>query len=524
MKITLIAVSFLLLILSLVGIYQVYGLPPEKAVPEEVSLLDYEHQGEFDYIVALKPSHLYGPEPQATASTTPDLMKYPAEFIDRFELAFSYHFVPDGTITGTSEVVEIRATMRSTGTTAQQEITLMPETSKTGDFTVTFPLDIGYNATENYITISDNVSGSEITITAYVYTTVTTETGPVFESFTQSLPLRLKGPLIEMAGDLDYTSAGNIGDLNYEQYGNFNYEVYLKPDSPFGAIVLGPPSEVIPNTTPQIIAGPEDTIVFQLIDDMNISFSYHLESSQPLKTQDETVVIDAVLESPGKWSKTVTLVPLTNKSGDFTVTFPLDLEQLSELFSTIQRETGTSTSARSLTIRAKVHARADTDSGTIDADFIDSINTDLAADTLVWSDNLTQSEPGSIKTTVLVSQAEKYLWGTVSQVRIVLPIVASIVLVLFCFALLWYFRPRQDGLTVEEKEARQVLKKYKNMIIEIKQLPEVQPGEGIILLNSLDDLVKTAESLLKPVLHKVEGQRHVFCVFDAGTRYEYHLS
>jgi hypothetical protein len=43
MKITLIAVSFLLLILSLVGIYQVYGLPTEKAVPEEVSLLDYEH-------------------------------------------------------------------------------------------------------------------------------------------------------------------------------------------------------------------------------------------------------------------------------------------------------------------------------------------------------------------------------------------------------------------------------------------------------------------------------------------------
>jgi hypothetical protein len=450
-------------------------------------------------------------------------MKYTAEFIDRFELTFSYHFVPEGTITGTSGVVEVMATMRSPGTTAQQEITLVPETSKTGDFTVTFPLDIGYNATENYITIGDNVSGSEITITAYVYTTVTTETGPVFESFTQSLPLRLRGSLIEVVGDLDSASTGSIGGLDYEQNGNFDYEVYLKPDSPFGSIVLKPPPVILPTTTPPEVAGPEDTIVFQLIDDMNVSFSYHLESSQPLKALDETVAVDAILESPGKWSKTVTLVPLTSKSGDFTVTFPLDPEQLSELFSTIQRETGTSTSARSLTIRAKVHARADMDSGAIDVDFIHQISTDLAADTLAWSDNLTQSETGSIKATVLISHAENYLWGTVAQVRIVLPIVASIVLVLFVLALLWYFRPRQDGLSVEEKEARQALKKYKNMIIEIKQLPEVQPGEAIILMNSLDDLVKTAESLLKPVLYKVGGQRHVFCVFDAGTRYEYHL-
>jgi hypothetical protein len=254
-----------------------------------------------------------------------------------------------------------------------------------------------------------------------------------------------------------------------------------------------------------------------------MSFSYHLASSQSLKTLDETVAVDAVLESPGKWSKTIELVPVTGKSGDFTVTFPLDPAQLSELFSTIQRETGTSTSVRSLTIKAIVHTRADTDSGTIDADFIDSISTDLAADTLNWSDNLTQSEPGSIKTTVIVSQSEKYLWGTVAQVRIVLPIVASIVLVLFLLALVWYFRPRQDGLTPEEKTARQALKKYRNMIIEIKQLPEVQPNEAVILLNSLDDLVRTTESLLKPILYKVEGQRHVFCVFDAGTRYEYHL-
>jgi hypothetical protein len=523
MKIALIIVTFVLLVASLIGIYQAYGLPTEKPVTEEVTLLDYQHQGKFDYLVYLNPSHLYGPGPQETPPP-PDLIKYPAGFIDRFDMVFSYRFVPDRPVSGTSEEVEVRAMVRSPGTSEPKEIILVPRTSETGDFTVSFSLNISDNISDDYITIGDNISGSEITITADVYAVVATETGPVFESFTQSLPLRVRGPLIEVDGDLDQDNPGYVGELNYVQQGEFVYEVYLKPDSPFGAITLKPPSIISPTPAPPEILGPEDTIIYRLIDAMDVSFSYHLESSQPIKTLDETVAIEAILESPEQWSKTIELVPPTDKSGDFTVTFPLDLEHFSELFNIIQQETGTSASARNLTIRAEVHALADTDSGTIDADFTPSITADLAGDTLVWSENLTQSEPGSIKTTRVVPQTEKYLWMPVSRARILLPVVASIILVLFIFALLWYFWQRPGKFTAAEKEARQAQKKYKNIIVEIKELPEVKPGETVILLNSLDDLVRTGEGLLKPVLHKAEGRRHVYCVFDATTRYEYHLS
>jgi hypothetical protein len=123
-----------------------------------------------------------------------------------------------------------------------------------------------------------------------------------------------------------------------------------------------------------------------------------------------------------------------------------------------------------------------------------------------------------------VPQTEKYLGLPVSQTRILLAVVASIILVLFIFSLLGYFWPRQGKLTAMEKKAQQAQKKYKNIIVEIKELPEVKPGETVILLNSLDDLTRTAEGLLKPLLHKAEGQRHIYCVFDAATRYEYHLS
>jgi len=522
MKTTLLVITFVLLAVSLVGVFQVYRLPVETSVTEEVALLDYEHHGEFDYIVALKPSHLFGPEPPETPAAT-EVFKYPAAMVDRFNIAFNYRFVPERPTAAVTGQVEVRAAVRSQGSSGE-EIILVPETPKTGDFTVEFTLDISDNITDDLIIIGDNISGSEIIITAYVYAVIETETGPVFENFTQSLPLRANGPLIEVDGDLTHSIAGSLGELNYEQQGGFAYEVLLTADSPFGAIILKSPAVGPSSTAPPPTAGPEDTVLLNLIDGMNVSFAYRLQSGQPLETREETVVVEAVLESPGQWTKTVDLVPLTTKTGDFTVSFPLDLEEISGLFDVIQRETGAAAQTRGLAIRARVHALASTDAGTIDSDFVHSIRMDLAADTLTWSDNLTRSEPGAITTTRVVSQPEKYLWLSVSQARIFLPVIAGVFLALLILALVWYFREDRGALSAAEREARQAHKKYKGIIVETKQLPEVKPGETVVLLNSLDDLIRTAEGLLKPVLHKAEGSRQVYCVLDASTRYEYNLS
>jgi len=522
MKISLLVISALLFIASIFGVQKAYSLPTEISVTEEVTLLDYQHQGTFDYIVSLKPSYLYGPEPQEP-SPPPDLMKYPIGIIDHFNVTFDYRFVQDRPIAGTSAEVEVRAIVKGSRTSEQKETILVPKTLKTGDFTITFPLDISDNGSENNITISDNISGSELLITAYVYATFETEAGPVFESFSQSLTMRASGTLIEVEGDLNHTNSGYIGDLNYEQQGIFSYEVYLKSTSSFGPIILKSPSVIPPTPAPPKTMSSDNTIMSKLVDGMDVSFFYHLDANKSINKLDETIEIEAVLENPEKWTKTIELVPLTNESGDFTVTFPLDLKQLSELFDTIQKETGVSASARNLTIRARVHTLADTDFGIIDEDFTQSINTDLMGDSLFSSDNLTKSKQGSIKTTKITSQTKEYLGLPVSQSRVLLAVVAGIMFLLLGFSLFWYFWPRQGKLTAIEKKAQQAHQKYKSIFVEIKELPEVKPGETVILLNSLDDLIKTAEGLLKPLLHKTEGQTHIYCVFDAEVRYEYHL-
>ncbi len=523
MKISLLATSAILLIVSLLGVYKVYSLPTERAVAEEVTLVDYQHQGKFDYAAYLKPSYLYGPEPQKPPPSPPEIMKYPTGIIDRLNLSFSYRLVPDKPVERISGEVEVRAIVRSPGAGEEQEVILIPRTSRAVDFTVNFPLDFSDNVSDDYITISDNITGSEIMITAYVYTTVETDTGPVFESFTQSLPIRVNGPLIEVEGNLNHAASGFVGELNYEQYGEFDYEVYLKPGSGFGSIILKPPHEISPPPAPLKTVRNPRTIMSELLDGMDVSFYYHLESSQPINKLDEAVTMEAILENPQIWSKTIELVPLTDKSGDFTVSFPLDLKQFSEIFDTIRQETGVSVSERNLTLKARVHTMAETDFGTIDVDFTQSINTKLGDNMLIWSENLTKSQPGSIKTTRLVPQTEEYLGMPASRVRMLLAVVAGIIFVFFIFYLLWYFWYRQEKLAAIEIKAQQARKKYKNIIVEVKEMPEFKPGETVIQLHSLDDLVRTAEGLLKPVLHKTEGQRHIYYVFDAAIRYEHHL-
>jgi len=57
--------------------------------------------------------------------------------------------------------------------------------------------------------------------------------------------------------------------------------------------------------------------------------------------------------------------------------------------------------------------------------------------------------------------------------------------------------------------------------VDIEQLPSVKANETVIPLSSLDDLVRIADDLVKPVLHQVEAERHIYCIVDGTVRYQY---
>ena len=504
------------LVALIFGVYKAFTTPTE--IEEQVTVFNYEHIGEFDYIAYLNASYLYGDIPLEATKTSPPspptAPKYPIEIIDGIDMKFTYRFVPDESVREISEQVEVKAFLNKLGV-AQEELILVPTTTQTGDFTVNFPLDL-----------NELILDSTITIEANVYTTIETDTGPVFESFTHKLTIWSNEPLLEIDKELNSTERASFGALNYEQIGSFDYAVRLKEDSPFGAITLRPPSTpppespVLPSSK---TVGPGENLFLTLFDKMDVTFSYHFESDWPVRQIVEEVEINAVLGNPDYWSKTFVLVPPTEKNGDFTVTFSLDNDRLKhfmDVFKAIVTETRAS-GARSLTINADVHTVAQTPFGTIDEEFRQSLSTTLEGDTLEWEEKLVSSRAGDIKKSTILPNPDKFIGLSVSPARSLSASIMGIVFLLFLYSLVMNIWFKPEKLPRIEEEALRAKKKHKGVIVDVQELPGAEAAEIVIQLGSLDELIKAADNLLKPVLHKAEAQKHSYCVMDGSTRYEY---
>ena len=512
-----IIVFSILLIASIVGAIIGFSLPVQ--VEKNVEVLNYEHKGKFDYVAYQKATYTHGdlpleisPEIPETEATIP---KYPADMINSIDMTFSYRFLPDRPAVRISEQVEVRAILVSGD--QREEVVLVPEDTFTGDFIVRFPLDV-YAVTSN----------STTTITANVYTTVETDTVPIFESFSQSLKIQSKGPYLEVSKELTSSKRAAFGEFSYEQIGEFDYSIYMKPDSPFANMILGPPTPAPPATNTQQSAttlGPEDAIYLKLFEGMDVTFNYSFVSDGPVGQVDGEVEVNAILENPGVWRKTFPLVPLTKSSDNTSVSFPLDQENFShfkDVFTAIQEETGT-TVPHKVTIKADVHTSAQTPFGPIDEDYTQTLSTTLGGDTLQWEEEVEGSKPGALERTRLVPNPRRLAGFSVMQIRNLSLIagILSFILLLGFTSLGLFYKPEELS---PDEEAIRAKKKRKDVIVDVQELPKSDSRTKVVPLMSLDALIKTADNLLKPVFHLVENGKHTYCVIDGSIRYEYILT
>ena len=81
----------LLLIAAAFGVWRAFSLPASTEQP--IALVNYEHRGEFDYLVYLKPNSLYGPlQSQQEVTQEETVPVFFRNIIDEAWLAFSYNF------------------------------------------------------------------------------------------------------------------------------------------------------------------------------------------------------------------------------------------------------------------------------------------------------------------------------------------------------------------------------------------------------------------------------------------------
>lgn len=509
-----IIVSAVLLLVSLVVVIVTYSALPDE-VERETALLNYEHQGSFDYLVHLKPSHLFGPEPEKPTPSPPQPSspKYPAEIIDRFLMTFAYSFVPDKPVTRTYETVEVKAIVKSPGV-ENKELVLLPKLLEKEAFTASFTL--GMSAVP---------SGSDVTITAYVYTTVETDTGPISEAFTQSLTMRPEGPLLEVDRELSLVEPGYTGGLIYKQQGEFDYQVQLKSDSPFGAITLKPsvtPPPASPTAAPPLTTLEGGQTVFtRLVESMDVTFNYSFVADKTVSAVTTDVEITAALEATGLWSKKFPILH-TKKGGDFSVSFPLDLVGYLEQLEAIRAETGTSGAACMVTVTADVHTVAETQFGLIDETFSQAMKGTPKGNVLEWDQELAQSKPGSIKTSMMIPNPNSHLGLSVAEARNLSATMVGILSLFLLFLGAMYVRFKPPELTRFPKEVLQAKKTCREIIAEA-----TIEDEKTIAMGSMRDLIKVANELGKPIVHQAPGasdETDSYYVIDGVIRYRYLLS
>jgi len=508
------ALAGALLVASVVGLFCPFSAPTEVG-----AVGDYEHEGRFNYVVYLQPTTLYGDSIQSEEEKAEESPVFFRDIIDYIYLLFSYSFECSEPVATINNRVVVNATVENPGMW-QKDVFLLEETHKGREFQVDFRLHLDslervVEGIEEDIGITS--SQRNFVIKATVYTTAETSSGKTIDSeFSHEMTAILKPRTLELAGALKGSDRGFEEGVSYEEAGEFDYEVYLKPNKLYGSTVLRSAGLPQPSSPPPSqTLGPGQVYYPRIVDTIEATFYYQFFCDRPVSGQSEEVEVSAVIENPGRWSKSLILVPKTNKMGNFAISFPIDIHYFNDVIDAIEKETGVGGGTYDLTIKADVHTIAETELGAIDEVYSQSLEGKLEGNTLSFGEELSQSQTGIIGEATLPLSSGN-IWGSLSLAGL---IVALLALGYFGWS---YVQLRREPAGIDvEAEAARARKKYRQVLVDVEELPSAKPNETLIPLSSLDDLVRVADDLVKPVLHQVKEGRHVYCTVDGAVRYEY---
>ena len=163
--------------------------------------------------------------------------------------------------------------------------------------------------------------------------------------------------------------------LSYELEGAFSHRAYGFPP------------------TDTSVANPK--YFAKLIDSMEMSYTYTFSPNEPVQQVSKDVEISALIEAAGLWDKELVLVPSTPLHEENpTVVFPLDTSRFDEVVKLISSEIGIPTSAPTVTFRATVHTKAQTDQGMLETQFVHPLDLRMNSSTVEWGRGLTLSKRG----------------------------------------------------------------------------------------------------------------------------------
>jgi hypothetical protein len=275
------------------------------------------------------------------------------------------------------------------------------------------------------------------------------------------------------------------------------------------------PNVISDNRT--ILKPNEGTIYAALTKQINITLSYSFQATLPTVAE-TTYNIDQNLKTAA-WQHTISAISQTstNQTQTEIELMPFNRTELEALKAQIEAETGTISSNYSLEISPTFNIDANTSAGPIHQFFTPVLTINVGRTvqgTTITIENLQQTEAGAITQDKVSPHNDVIIERYISYAFV------AIAMVGLSFSAYYYSKARKKTgqLSVDK-----LIATYEDLIVKAKESPQTPQGIIVIDVESLQELVKTAEILARPILHTANGNEHLFYVIEANTKYQYRI-
>lgn len=479
------------------------GLSAPRTTYKEETRLSYKVQGAFDDHQAYRKSII------ETDSPDP---RYFTAITDSILATYNYSFLSEERVSAVTGQAEISAVLQAPGLW-QKEFILVPKREFTEGFSTSFQLDTDY-----FLQLTSDISkeigvatsSPLLILKATIHVEAETSSGVLKDDFIQTCQVDLSTKTTVWRRPFTLSRKRYWEGLIYNHQGTFGYAIQLKPNILFGATTIH--SDIL-QASPTVKLDPSSSYPADTTGTIDVTLSYQLDNDEPVTRVENEVEVNAVLAKPDGKEFLFNLVPRSLLEGN-SATFPLDIALYYDIIAAEEEGTEGTTPNYELTISADVHTVAYSEFGVIDETINPGLKVILGPNQLAWPKETEETKTGSFTETIITPNTGRNT--TITGSLGVLGMALAVLLYTY-----WsYSQTKGIQIPAAEAEAIRAKKEHKDIIVDVQALPPMK-GQVVIPLDSLDELIKIADALLKPVLHQAEVDKHAYYVTDGITRYQY---
>lgn len=306
--------------------------------------------------------------------------------------------------------------------------------------------------------------------------------------------------------------------IEYKHVGKYDYTAYLKPNIIYNQSTLKP---------------GQGRIFRSITENVVIDFTYTFEFSGLKSPANITVEYSTIMYlRTSKWNIKFSELPgtasnFTGTTAQFSTTYPINISSVEETAKKIDSEIGVYSSQYNLTINIPIHTVANTVKGTVNENFNPVLSIVLKYRTgegdYISIEDLLHTNSGT-----LVGVPRTIYQGWVVSQRYASIAFSMVSVTCLTITVLAYLKTRPvKRRKKRRKPLEEIIEPFEEILANTAKEPLYENRRITVTMKSIEDLVKVADGLEKPILHterasSAHGEKptHVFYVLDDLVTYE----